>query len=234
MKKKILLPADEELKKILDTSFLHRDTFEILVAHNGGEAMQILEEQDPLLAILDLDMEGHSGEQCCHEIKKDPFLSDIPLALIITSSQPETLERCRAAGCDAVLTKAYDKSLLLSTLCEMLNIHLRGERRVAVELRVRLRKGHGRSHEGVALDLNHNGLFIQSSWLQPVGTHLNLALPLEDRDEPQHCMAEVIWVNHPEWIKAHRLPVGMGICFIEPDDDFKQAIDAAYRAADEA
>jgi len=230
VKKKILIPNDEELEQLLNRSFLHRESFEFLIAHNGGEAMYLIEEHDPVLAILDLDMEGLSGDNCCREVKNDPFLSDTPMALVATTSHPTTLERCKASGCDAILNKPLDQHQLLGILCQLLDIELRGEHRVAVDLKARLRREHDRTHDVQALDLNHGGLFLHTLWLHPAGTQLRLSLFADEQSDPLKCTVEVVWVNHQEWIKAHRLPVGMGIKFIDPDDEFKHVIDELYTA----
>ncbi len=34
----------------------------------------------------------------------------------------------------------------------------------------------------------------------------------------------VAWVNHPEWMKEMRLPVGMGLQFIEPGESVREAL----------
>jgi len=228
VKRKILIPADDELRRLLEHSFLHRDTFEFLTASSGEEALRLIESEDPLLAILDLDMPGLSGDECCREVKGDPFLSNTPLALIATSANPTTRERCQAAGCDAVLTKPVEKRQLLETICHLLQFELRGEDRVSVDLKGRIRFGEGRARDVQVIDLNHGGLFLHSLWLKPAGTPLNMNLFLPEPYGALRCEIEVVWVNHPEWIKAHRLPVGMGVKFIEPPDDFTAAIDAIY------
>lgn len=228
VKKKILIPHDEDLKQLLESTFLHRDTFEFIMARDGREALTLIEEQDPLLAILDLDMEGLSGDDCCREVKGDPFLSDTPLALIATSSNPTTLERCQSSRCDAILTKPIEKRQLLGIICQLLDIELRGEPRVSVDLRARLRLGEERSHDVQAIDLNHGGMFLHSLWLQPAGTRLELTLFMPERNGSLKSEVEVVWVNHSEWIKAHRLPIGMGVKFIDPPENFAQMIDSIY------
>jgi len=228
VKKKILYPADDELKQLLEQSFLHRDTFEFVAAQDGHEALRLIEDEDPVLAILDLDMPGLSGADCCREVKRDPLLSTTPLALVATSSSPNSLSRCQSAGCDAILTKPIDKRQLLATLCLLLDIQLRSEPRIEVDFKVQLRHGKERRHEGQALDLNHGGLFITTDWLQPAGTLLKLELFPGEDTTPLCCDIEVVWVNHHEWVKAHRLPVGMGIKFSAPDDDFCTSIEEIY------
>jgi len=228
VKKKILIPQDETLRDLLENSFLHRDTFEFLMAANGSEALRLIEEEDPILAILDLDMEGLPGDDCCREVKNDPFLSDTPMALIATSSHPTSLERCQASGCDAVLTKPIEKRQLLEILCQVLDIELRGEPRVSVDFKARLRAGEERAHDVQALDLNHDGLFLHSLWLQPAGTQLDLTLFIPGKNGSFKCPVEVVWVNHPEWLKAHRLPTGVGVKFVDPSDEFARVIDEIY------
>ena len=228
VKKTILIPPDESIRQALEHSFLHRGAFEIITANSGEEAMKIIEESDPVLAILDLDMEGLSGDACCREVKQDPFLSDTPMALIATSAHPSLLERCQTSGCDAILVKPIDTRELLTTLCQMLEIKLRGEPRVEVSLAAHLQLEGKCPHTVQVIDLNHGGFFVQSPWLQPVGTRLELTLLRPEITDVLRCEVEVVWVNHPEWLKAHRLPTGMGIRFIDPEDPFTKVIEELY------
>ena len=158
MKKRILLADDPELKDVLERSIFGRDSFELLVAKDGEEAFRLIEERDPVLAILDLDMLGLSGDACCLRVKQDRMLATTPLALMVASTTPETRERCRECGCDAVLEKPLTPQLVIETACRLLDIHLRGERRLAVRLPLQLRRGQQKLRPGDALDINPGGL----------------------------------------------------------------------------
>ncbi len=54
--KRILLSNHPEILRPMEDSLVHRDGFSVLIANDGREAFEIIEEHDPALAILDLEM----------------------------------------------------------------------------------------------------------------------------------------------------------------------------------
>ena len=64
--------------------------------------------------------------------------------------------------------------------------------------------------------------------LHPAGTELDLTLELPGDPGPIACRARVVWVNHPEWVKAQRLPHGMGIQFLRLPSDVATRLSRFY------
>lgn len=57
-------------------------------------------EELPQLILLDLNMPLLNGFQALEAIKEDPALSDIPVAILTSSSRPEDEAMCYSLGCD--------------------------------------------------------------------------------------------------------------------------------------
>lgn len=215
--KKILLAEDSEILSAMENSFLCRGGFSLLCAADGYQALEMIEEEDPALVLLRLDMAGMNGDVCCRQVKDDPLLRPTPVVLILRHDRQEDLARCREAGCDEIIYKPIDPFRLITTACLLLNIVDRAAPRIVTRVPILFGRNRTKLHRGQMLNLNAGGLFIAVDRLFPVDTLLELEIPLPDHPAPLRCRGRVAWVNHPEWIKAQELPPGMGVQFFELD-----------------
>jgi CheY-like chemotaxis protein len=218
--KRILLANDPELLRTLKDSLFGRSGFVLMVAESEQQAFELIEEQDPALAIFNLEQSGLSGEVCCRRVKNDPILRGTPIILVLPPGVDQELERCKEAGCDGNLYKPIDPDELTNTVCRLLNIANRGAPRVEVRIPLRWGKDIHNLRPGWILNLNVSGAFISTAKLFPIDTMLNLEISLTGSDHPLCCKGRVAWVNHPEWVKTNNLPIGMGMQFLDlaPED----------------
>ncbi len=81
---------------------------------NGG-AFKVPQDLLPALIFMDLNSHGVDGREALVLIKNDPWLKDIPLVVLTTSSNPKDLAFCMSAGANAYHVKPvrYDQYLLL-------------------------------------------------------------------------------------------------------------------------
>lgn len=215
IKKRILLANDPELLQAVENSFFGRNGFSLLVADSEQVAFEMIEEQDPALAILPLDMPGGGGDACCRRVKNDPILRPTPIILVVGEGSGPDLARCSDSGCDDTIQRPIDSQQLLATACRLLNIAKRGAPREDVRLSLQCGPDPGKLHPAQALNLNAGGVFVATERLVPVDTTLTLAFALPGRESLLRCLGRVAWVNHPEWVKTSRLPVGMGVAFLD-------------------
>jgi PAS domain S-box-containing protein/putative nucleotidyltransferase with HDIG domain len=116
MKYKILIVEDsptqaEELKHLLE-----RDNYEVEVAINGLEALNVLEGMKPLVVISDIVMPVMDGYELCRRIKDTENIRDISVILLTSLSEPEDVIESLACGADYFLTKPYDERGLLTRI----------------------------------------------------------------------------------------------------------------------
>jgi len=230
-KKIILLPELPELRRILENSFLRQQGFEFMDCGNGARAFSIVEEKDPLLVILALDMDELRGDECCRQIKEDPFLRLTPVALIIRPGRERDLARSTAAGCDSHIYSPFDEDQVFDVVCRLLRIIERATPRVSVRFFLQFGLNPPVYHDGVALNVNCGGLFIATENQLPVDTLIELELHLLPQAAPLNCRGRVAWVNHPEWMKSPGLPAGMGVQFVDPSETVVRAVRAHIEAA---
>jgi uncharacterized protein (TIGR02266 family) len=218
LKKIILLPELPGLRRILENSFLRQQGFEFMECGNGAQAFSIIEEKDPLLVILALDMDKLCGDECCRQIKNDPFLRATPVALVVRPGHERDLARGHAAGCDSHIYSPLDETQVLDVVCRLLRIVDRATPRVNARFSLQFGLSPPVYHDGVALNVNCGGLFIATPQQLPVDTLVELELYLLPQTAPLSCRGRVAWVNHPEWMKSPSLPPGMGVQFVDPPD----------------
>ena len=74
----------------------------------------------PLLIFLDLNMPKKDGRQALAEIKTDPDLKNIPVAIWTTSEEKKDKTQCLKAGADVFVTKPVGYAELASTVRQVI------------------------------------------------------------------------------------------------------------------
>ncbi len=222
--KRILLSNHPEILGPIKDSLFCREGFSLLVAEDGRQAFAIIEEHDPALAILDLEMMNEGGDHCCRRVKGDPVLCHTPVILVARRGGEEELRRCRETGCNEIIFKPVDARELLAAACRLLRLPERRVPRVALSLPAQVGRDPRLLRPGTIRDLNGGGAFIETRKLVPVDTEVVVEFPLPGVGETLQTRCRVAWVNHPEWIKEMRLPVGMGLQFVDLEEAARKVL----------
>ncbi|HEU0302643.1 MAG TPA: PAS domain S-box protein, partial [Longimicrobium sp.] len=101
---------------LVETFLLSRPAWRLMPALQGGIGVELAREHRPDLILLDLHLPDMSGEEVLRRLHSDPRTSRIPVVIISADATRESVERLRAAGADAYLTKPLDLDEFLSTL----------------------------------------------------------------------------------------------------------------------
>lgn len=113
----ILIAEDDFDDRLLLEMAFHsfENGCEIRFVVDGEELMEYLERRGsyadpkssprPELILLDLNMPKKNGHQALVEIKNNPVLKNIPLAIWTTSTSEKDILFCRKIGADQFLTK---------------------------------------------------------------------------------------------------------------------------------
>jgi DNA-binding response OmpR family regulator len=86
----IVLAVDDDpaVLRIIESQLARHD-FAVKTAANGEEALAILRELKPAVLILDVMMEGMSGYDLCHVVKRDRRLQDVPVIFLTSRGTPQ-------------------------------------------------------------------------------------------------------------------------------------------------
>jgi len=105
MAKKILLIEDEEILINLLQKKLTNEGYDISVARNGQEGLELIKEIRPDLILLDIIMPKMGGFEVLEEMQKDQELQNIPVIIISNSGQPVEINRAQKLGAKDWLIK---------------------------------------------------------------------------------------------------------------------------------
>lgn len=103
---KVLVAEDDKfLSKVYQTK-LTKAGFEIKMALDGEEAIQILKSFIPDVILLDLMMPKKDGFQVLAWIKADPNLKSIPVIVTSNLGQPEDKKKALDSGAKEYIIKS--------------------------------------------------------------------------------------------------------------------------------
>lgn len=107
MKPKILIVDDDPVNIELLEGYLSKE-YDILKAHDGSEAITIVEENPPDIILLDLIMPKMNGFEACKKLKDEPSTNHIPIVIVSSLHEIEDRNKAIEAGADDFITKPFD------------------------------------------------------------------------------------------------------------------------------
>ncbi len=110
--KKILVADDEEAITELVAFALELEGFQVIQAPDGPEALRLVKEEHPDLAMVDVMMPGLDGREVSRRIKEDPATAHIPVLLFSAAPNPDLTE----AKADGFMPKPFDVNQLVDTV----------------------------------------------------------------------------------------------------------------------
>lgn len=96
--KKIVLADDEQFIAIAYKDGLTRAGYQVVVAHDGEEALVAIRATAPDLILLDLIMPKKNGFDVLKELKADPSLQQIPVMVLSNLSQATDAAEAKKLG----------------------------------------------------------------------------------------------------------------------------------------
>jgi DNA-binding response OmpR family regulator len=118
MKGKILIAEDEP--HILELiKFTLSDSFEILEAEDGEQALKVIEENKdnpPDLVLLDVMMPRMNGYEVCEKLKSNTETKDIIITMLSAKGQIQERMEGMRKGADHYITKPFDPIALKEQL----------------------------------------------------------------------------------------------------------------------
>jgi len=103
----LLIEDDPFLSSVLRLK-LEKESFKVVRAADGDEALDFLTEQGvkPDLILLDLILPKKNGFEVLETIRQDPLLEKLPVIIISNLGQPSDIERGKALGIIDYFVKA--------------------------------------------------------------------------------------------------------------------------------
>jgi PAS domain S-box-containing protein len=102
--------------KLVETILTARPDVILLVATQGGLAIELAREHRPALVLLDLNLPDISGEEVLRRIRADARTAEIPVVVTSADATPGQIARMRRAGANDYLTKPFGVERFLAAI----------------------------------------------------------------------------------------------------------------------
>ncbi len=110
----LLVDDDDDLRALLRSTLKGR--YEVVEAFDGLDALHKLNDVQPDLAILDVEMPMMDGFQLCEAIRHHKDYRGIPILFLSGHGSKENLKKGYAAGADLFMVKPLDPSRVLKNV----------------------------------------------------------------------------------------------------------------------
>ena len=116
-RKRILIIDDEEdFCSLIKTGLETRSDFEVSIATNGKEGIELARMIKPDLILLDVTMPEIDGFQVLEKLKKDKNTVSIPVVMLTAREDVEYKRKAAQLFNEGYLTKPVEFSVLKSTI----------------------------------------------------------------------------------------------------------------------
>ena len=118
--KKILIVDDEpNIVMTLEYTF-KKNNYEVFIARDGQEALEILKTNFPDVIILDIMMPMVDGFATLEQIRKDANLQHTKVMFLSAKNKESDIEKGLALGADAYMTKPFSIKKVVEKVEELL------------------------------------------------------------------------------------------------------------------
>ncbi len=105
---KILLVEDNEMNRDMLSRRLMRGGYEIVMAVDGQQAVDMASSEKPDLILMDMSLPVIDGWEATRRVKSNPDTQKIPVIALTAHAMVEDKEKAMAAGCNDFDTKPVD------------------------------------------------------------------------------------------------------------------------------
>lgn len=114
VRKRILLVDDSETSLMMARMILSKANYDILVAKDGQQGVETAARERPDLVLLDVVMPRMNGFEACAALKAQPETAGIPVIMVTTRGEGESVESGFSAGAADYVTKPVNGLELLT------------------------------------------------------------------------------------------------------------------------
>jgi two-component system NtrC family sensor kinase len=111
---KVLIAEDDSASRMALRAVLQKWDHEVVVAEDGNQAWELLQTENPKLAILDWMMPGIEGIELCRRIREKADCDYVYVILLTAKVEKEDIVAGLDAGADDYITKPFDREVLRS------------------------------------------------------------------------------------------------------------------------
>jgi CheY-like chemotaxis protein len=123
----LVVDDDEGITRLLELN-LQYEGFEVIVAHDGQQALAAIERRRPDLVLMDVTMPAIDGITLCRRLRADPMTAALPVILLSGRGMTADAVLGLTAGADDYVVKPFDTTELMARVRSTLvrNREIRG------------------------------------------------------------------------------------------------------------
>jgi two-component system cell cycle response regulator DivK len=118
--KKILIAEDNPASSELMMEVLSGRGYELIEACDGRQALEKIEETEPDLVLLDIQLPILDGFAVLFQLRQNPRFAHLRVAAVTANAMKEDREKVLGAGFDAYITKPIDAAALRMQVDQLL------------------------------------------------------------------------------------------------------------------
>lgn len=211
----IVTTNNSTILRHLGTPTFQRFGIQQHVAQDAPEALALVQQHRPGVALLDVELPETSGYDLCRRIKDDPDVGRTRVVLLLEGAiTAEVIDRLARSRCDEVLVTPASGAAVFHKIAQLLGLPRRLRRRMAVSLRAGVSSGK-QIATGRVVDLNQDGARVELDHRVPKGKMVQLEVQPGGALNPVVATAEVVWESEAEG-EAERVWT-CGVRFVDPD-----------------
>ncbi len=119
---RILVVEDHLVNRQLLVTLLKEVGFQVKSAENGQAAIALWQQWQPELIFMDMHMPIMDGYQATRQIKQSNFATIPPIIAITASAFAHKRNECLTAGCDAFISKPFQREEILEIASQYLGV----------------------------------------------------------------------------------------------------------------
>jgi two-component system cell cycle response regulator DivK len=117
---KVLVVEDTEVNRLVLSSRLGSQGFEVVVAVDGEEGLDKAQQEEPDIILLDMYLPGMDGEQVIQALKQDVSTQNIPIIAITAHATSRRRDATIDMGCDEYEMKPVNFERLVEKISRLL------------------------------------------------------------------------------------------------------------------
>lgn len=115
----ILLVEDNELNRDMLSRRLERKGYEIIIATDGQQGVEMATSAIPDLVLMDMSLPVMDGWEASRQLKANSLTQNIPIIGLSAHAMTGDRERALAVGCNDYETKPVDLARLLTKIAAL-------------------------------------------------------------------------------------------------------------------
>ncbi len=120
---RILVAEDEKDIRELIAFTLRFAGFDVILATNGAEAIEVAAAEKPDLILMDVRMPKMSGYEACRRLKENPQTALLPVVFLSAKGQDSEIQQGLESGAEEYILKPFAPDELIQQVRDILNRH---------------------------------------------------------------------------------------------------------------